>query len=111
MSPEFQKIMDKLLHSIQNTFAFIHDILIVTKGSKEQHMEKVEVMKTLDEAGIGLKLKKCNVAQEQNRIVGVHINAEGNQTNWWKDTNNNQQNKTQKLERTLLIHGGNQSKE
>ena len=34
MPPEFQKVMDKLLHNIQNTFAFIDDTLIVTKGTK-----------------------------------------------------------------------------
>ena len=59
MPPEFQKIMNQLLHKIQNTFAFIDDIIVVTKGTYEQHMAKVEeVMKTLDEAGIALKLEK-----------------------------------------------------
>ena len=42
MPPEFQKFMDKLLHKIQNTFAFIDDIPIVTKGTLQQHIEKVE---------------------------------------------------------------------
>ena len=40
MPPEFQMIMDKLLHNIQNTFAFNDDKLIVTKGTKQQYMEK-----------------------------------------------------------------------
>ena len=42
MSPEFQKIMDKLLDKIRITFALRDDLFIVTKGDKEQHMEKVE---------------------------------------------------------------------
>ena len=66
MPPEFLNIIYKLLHNIRSTFAFIDDILIVTKGSKEQHMEKVEeVMMTLEGAGIRLKLEQCKFAQEQ----------------------------------------------
>ena len=42
MPPEFQKIMEKLLHRIRNYFAFIDDILIVTKRTLQQHIEKVK---------------------------------------------------------------------
>ena len=63
MPPEFQKIMDIILHNIPNTFAFLDDILKVTKGNKEDHMKKVEeVIRTLDEAGIRLKPEKCKFA-------------------------------------------------
>ena len=34
-------------------------------------------MKTLDEAGIGLKLKKCNVAQEQTELLGFTLTQSG----------------------------------
>ena len=37
MPPEFQKIMDNILHKTQNTFTFIDDILIVTKETKEEN--------------------------------------------------------------------------
>ena len=37
--PEFQNIMDKILHATKNTFTFLHDILIVTKGTHEAHMQ------------------------------------------------------------------------
>ena len=51
--------MDNILHNVKNTFTFIDDILIVTKGTKQQHMEKIEeVLKLLDEVGIRLKLEK-----------------------------------------------------
>ena len=42
MPPEFQKIMDRILHETTNTFSFIDDILIVTKGSKEEHIRTEE---------------------------------------------------------------------
>ena len=66
MPPEFQKIVDQLLHKIQNRFAFIDDIPMVTKGTYEQHMAKVEVMKTLDDAGIRLKRKMVSSPKDAN---------------------------------------------
>ena len=39
------RIMDELLASVQNVFIFIGDILIVTKGTLEDHEEKVRVLK------------------------------------------------------------------
>ena len=43
--------MDNILQNDQNTFTFMDNILIVTKGSKLQQLEKVEeVLKKLDEA-------------------------------------------------------------
>ena len=65
MPPEFQKILDTILHNLQNTFAFIEDILIVTKGTKQQYTTKVEeVIKVLDEAGDLLKLEKAEYPKE-----------------------------------------------
>ena len=66
MPPEFQKIIDKQLHKIRKSFAFIDDILIFTKGTVQQRIEKVEeVMKILDAAGIRLKSEKCKIAQKK----------------------------------------------
>ena len=78
MAPEFQKIMDKILHNVQNTFTFIDDILTVTKGSKEEHIKQVKkVMKNLDEAGIRLKEKKCQIAQSETEWLGYKLTATG----------------------------------
>ena len=64
LPPEFQKVMNKILHNTQNTFTFIDDILIVTKGNKQQHLDKGDdVFKILEEAGIRLKEDKCKTAQ------------------------------------------------
>ena len=74
MPPEFHKIMDTLLHNTQNTFAFIDDILIVIKGTKPQHMDKLEeVLKILDEAGIRLKLEKCKIDQTKIEWLGYKL--------------------------------------
>ena len=37
IATEFQKAMDKELSSLANTFVSLHDILIVTKGNREDH--------------------------------------------------------------------------
>ena len=43
-----QKIMDQTLLNIRITYAFIDDILIVTKGTKDQQMKKVgKVLKVI----------------------------------------------------------------
>ena len=34
--------MNKILHKKNRTFAFIHNILIVTKGGMEEHLQEVE---------------------------------------------------------------------
>ena len=58
MPPEFQKIMDNTLHATKNTFVFLDDILVITKGNKETHMKTVEeVLNVLDQTGIRLKVK------------------------------------------------------
>ena len=49
MPTEFQKVMDLLLAKFREVFVFIDDILIVTKGTKDEHLDKVrEILKTLD---------------------------------------------------------------
>ena len=82
MPLKFQKIIDKLLHKTQSTFAFIDDILIVTKGTKEQHMDEIEeVLKTLEKARIRLKLEKCKIAPTKTELLGYKLatNALGRQ--------------------------------
>ena len=55
MPTEFQKLMDLTLANINSVFVYM-DILIVTKGTKQEHVNKVrEVLKILDEANLQLK--------------------------------------------------------
>ena len=78
MPTEFQRIMDLTLAGISNTLAFIDDILIVTHGTEEEHIQKVEeVLKRLDEANVNLKLEKCNFAATEIEWVGYKLSQEG----------------------------------
>ena len=41
MPAEFQKVMDNILARFREVFVFIDEILIVTKGAKNEHMSKM----------------------------------------------------------------------
>ena len=63
MPTQFQRIMDLTLAGISNTFAFIDDILFITHGTEEEHIQKrEEVLKRLDRANVNLNFDKCNFA-------------------------------------------------
>ena len=71
MPTELQKVMDLTLVNIDFTFVYIDDILIVTKGDKDVHMQKVlEVMQILDKANLQLKVDKCNLACKKIEWLG-----------------------------------------
>ena len=78
MPTEFQRIMEKILINIAIVYVFIEDILIVTKGTKEEHEEKVrEVFKKLDSRKLQLKEDKCKIAKNEIEWLGFDISEEG----------------------------------
>ena len=78
MPKEFQKIMDILLAKFREVFVFIDDILIVTKGTKNQHLDKErEILKTLDHAELQLKAGKCNFAKNKIEWLGFKLTEQG----------------------------------
>ena len=63
MPTEIQRIIDLILANEKNVFAFIDDILIVTKGSKENNLEPVEqILDKMNKTNARLKADKCVVA-------------------------------------------------
>ena len=78
MPTEFQKVMDLTLVNIDCTFVYNDDILIVTKGNKDVHMQKVrEVMQILDKANLQLKVDKCNIACKKIEWLGYELKKSG----------------------------------
>ena len=60
MPAEFKKAMDRTLNHAQNTFCFLDDILIVSKGEEKEHKKLVRnVLLKLDEEKLALKTSKC----------------------------------------------------
>ena len=78
MPTEFQKKMDLTLVNIDCTFVYIDNILIVTKGNKDLHMQKVrEVMQILDKANLQPKVDNCNKACKKIEWLGYELTRSG----------------------------------
>ena len=78
MPTEFQKLMDLTLANINSAFVFIDGFLIVTKGTKQEHVNKVrEVLRNLDEANLQLKSEKCAIAQKNIERLGYKLTRTG----------------------------------
>ena len=78
MPSEVQKVMDIRLVNMDGTFVFIDDILIVTKGEKSVHMQKVrDVLEVLDKANLQLKADKYKIACTEIEWLGYKLSGEG----------------------------------
>ena len=78
MPTEFQKLLDLTLANINSVFVYIDDILIVTKGTKQEHVNKVkEVTRVLDDANLQLKAGKSTIAQESIEWLGFKLSRTG----------------------------------
>ena len=73
----FQRTMERVLHGIPNTIAYMDDIL-VTGASDKEHLETLEkVLSKLEESGMRLKRSKCVFMVPSVEYLGHHISAEG----------------------------------
>ena len=67
MPAEFQQAMDRTLNNRTGVFAFIDDVVIVSKGSREEHHKLVrDTFRDLEKQGMSLKWERC--AFERNEI-------------------------------------------
>ena len=77
MPAEFQKALDLILTNCKNTYAYLDDIPIVTKGTIETHRQKLQTVLTkLDEEDLTISLEKCKFACKQVEWLGFTINSE-----------------------------------
>ena len=75
---EFQKAVDLTLTNCTNTYAYLDDILVVTKGNKELHQQKLKaVLDKLDAENLAISLENCKFACKQIEWLGFKINSEG----------------------------------
>ena len=66
MPAEFQKAIDCTLIGLKNTFAFLDDILIASRGTEEDNLKFVyKCLKRLDEEGLAVTLRKCKFTQHE----------------------------------------------
>ena len=59
MPADFQKALDRTINHAKNTFCFLDDIFIVSKGNEIEHEKLVEtVLQKLDDENLALKISK-----------------------------------------------------
>ena len=74
----FQDRICQLFEDIESVRAYIDDLLIVTHGSFEEHIQELDlVMSKLQDAGLKCKLDKCMFAQPELEYLGYIITKEG----------------------------------
>ena len=78
MPAEFQKAMDRTLNHSKNTFCFLDDILIVSKGEAKDHEKLVRnVLQKLDDKNLALKITKCEFFQSSVNWLGHNLSVHG----------------------------------
>ena len=78
MPAAFQKVMDYTLVGLQNTYCFLEDIIVVSRGSKEDHLKLVyKCLKKLDEDNLRIKLPKCHFAKTEIEWLGHKFSQSG----------------------------------
>ena len=61
MPATFQKTIDKTLKGIPSKFAFLDDILVITKGTIKEHEQELDkTLQKLDAEGLAISLQKAN---------------------------------------------------
>ena len=82
MPAAFQKTLNKTLENIDNKFNFLDDILIITKGTPDDHdLEINRVLSRLDKENLAIRkvrIRKTNnnLAWLQNYPIGIFTNLE-----------------------------------
>ena len=78
MPAAFQKVMGYTLVGIQKTHCFLDDIIIVSRGSKEEHVKSVyKCLKKLDEDNLRINLPKCHFAKTEIEWLGHNFTQSG----------------------------------
>ena len=78
MPAEFQKAIDCTLAGLENTFCFLDDILIVSRGGIEKHLHLVrKSLIKLDQENLRINLAKCHFAKETIEWLGHNITQSG----------------------------------
>ena len=78
MPAEFQKAMDYTLVGLSNTYCFLDDIIVVSKGNKETHLKYVyNYLKKLEAYNLRINLSKCLFAKHQINWLGFRFPQSG----------------------------------
>ena len=75
---ELQKAIELTLTNCSNSYTYLDDILIVTKGSIDTHKQQPQtILEGLDGENLAISLDKCKCACIQVEWLGYTVNSEG----------------------------------
>ena len=78
MAAAFQKVMGYKLVGLQNTYCFLDDIIVVSRGSKGEHLKLVyKYLKKLDEDNLRINLPKCHFTKTEIEWLGHKFTQSG----------------------------------
>ena len=78
MPAKFQKAIDLTLNNEKDTFAFLDDILIISHGTKGQHIDKLtKVLNKLDSENMTISVDKCKFGCKEVEWLGFVIKEYG----------------------------------
>ena len=78
MPAEFQTAMDYTLVILSNTYRFLDNIIVVSKGSKDSHLKYVyNCLKKLEADNLRFNLSKCHFAKHQINWLGFTFSQNG----------------------------------
>ncbi|GFH50558.1 hypothetical protein CTEN210_07034 [Chaetoceros tenuissimus] len=74
----FQEKMNNLFNELESVHCYIDDLLVITHGSYEKHLEELEkVFVLLENAGLKCKFGKCLFCQDEIEYLGYIITRDG----------------------------------
>ena len=78
MPATFQKTIDKTLQNIKTEFAYLDDILVITKGNLQDHETELDkIMKQLNEENLAINLQKCEFVKPEITWLGFKVTPNG----------------------------------
>ena len=78
MPDTFQKTIDKTLQNVKTKFAYLDDILVITKGNLQDHETEIDkIMKKLNEENLAINLQKCEFAKPDITWLGFKVTPNG----------------------------------
>ena len=78
MLATFQKTINKTIEGIKSKFEFLDDILVITKGSLNEHENELDkILEKLDIENIAINFQKCEVGKNTIEWLGFKIIPQG----------------------------------
>nr|CAD2196849.1 unnamed protein product [Meloidogyne enterolobii] len=69
--------MDKLISGIPGVFAYLDDLIIVSKNIEDHKMQLFEIFDRIEKWGLKIQLEKCNFFKEKLKFLGHIVSKSG----------------------------------